>query len=89
MKNIYRLFIFAVASMLISTLFATQSLAKQNDMNVLLAQVYQRGINVRQILMSEKYDGAHAVWDGSNFHTRTGRVIAAPTWFTKDLPKTL
>lgn len=86
MKNIHLLFV--VASMLISTLFATQSLAKQHDTNVLLAQVYQRGIDVKQYLVSEKYDGVRAVWDGRTFHTRTGREIAAPTWFTKDLPKT-
>ena len=35
-----------------------------------------------------KYDGVRAVGDDSPFHTRTGREIAAPTWFTNDLPKT-
>jgi hypothetical protein len=27
--------------------------------------------------------------DGSTFHTRKGREIAAPIWLTKSLPKTL
>jgi DNA ligase-1 len=88
MKFTCRLLIFSLATILISTLFATQSISKQNDANVLLAQVYKRGIDVRRYLVSEKYDGVRAVWNGSTFHTRTGRVIAAPPWFTKDLPKT-
>lgn len=67
MKNIYLLFIFAVASMLISALFATPSLAKQNDTNVLLAQFCHRGINVRQYLVSEKYDGMQGVWEAAIF----------------------
>ncbi len=88
MKFTYRIFTLAIATILISILSATQSIAKQADSNVLLAQVYQRGTDVRQYLVSEKYDGVRAVWDGNTFHSRTGRVITAPTWFTKDLPKT-
>ncbi len=88
MKSIRHLFLIVIASAVFLALFATQINAKQNDSNVLLAQVYQRGIDVKQYLVSEKYDGVRAVWDGSTFHTRTGRVITAPTWFTKDLPKT-
>jgi len=88
MKFTYRIFTLAIATILISILSATQSIAKQADSNVLLAQVYQRGIDVRQYLVSEKYDGVRAVWDGNTFHSRTGRVITTPTWFTKDLPKT-
>lgn len=54
--------------------------------DLLLAQVYQRGIDVRQYLVSEKFDGVRALWDGKNFHTRTGRLIAAPNWFKKGFP---
>lgn len=70
------------------SLLTTQSIAQQNTSEVLLAQVYQRGIDVRQYLVSEKFDGVRAVWDGTTLHTRTGRVIAAPAWFTKGLPTT-
>jgi DNA ligase-1 len=88
MKLISRLFLIAIASVLFSAPFTTQSIAKQNDVNVLLAQIYQRGIDVKQYLVSEKFDGVRAVWDGSAFHTHTGPVIAVPAWFTQDLPKT-
>lgn len=65
-----------------------QPLAKQNESNILLAQVYQRGVDVSQFLVSEKYDGVRAVWDGKVLHTRAGHVIAAPVWFTKKFPAT-
>jgi len=87
MKINRHLFLTAIASVMFLALFTEQSLAKQNSNNVLLAQVYKRGIDVRQYLVSEKYDGVRALWDGNELHTRTGRVIAAPTWFTEDLPK--
>ena len=64
------------------------TLAKQNAPNVLLAQEYKTGIDVTEYLISEKFDGVRAIWDGSAFHTRQGNVIHAPEWFTKNLPKT-
>jgi DNA ligase-1 len=62
-------------------------LAGQAAPDVLLAQIYQSGTNVQQFLVSEKYDGVRAIWDGKVLRTRAGNVIAAPEWFTKDLPK--
>ncbi|NOT68929.1 MAG: DNA ligase [Methylophilaceae bacterium] len=73
---------------LITLAFATFSPlhAKENTPELLLAQNYQRGIDVQQYLVSEKFDGVRAVWDGKAFHTRTGNVIAAPVWFIKGMP---
>ena len=62
--------------------------AQQSTPNVLLAQEYKTGIDVTEYLISEKFDGVRAVWDGSAFHTRQGNEIHAPEWFTKNLPKT-
>jgi len=36
--------------------------------------------------MSEKLDGVRAYWDGKQLLTRSGTIIHAPTWFTKDYP---
>ena len=88
MKSIRHLLLAVIASAIFSALFITEISAKQNDSNVLLAKVYQPGTDVQQYLVSEKFDGVRAVWDGSTFHTRTDHMIAAPAWFTKDLPKT-
>jgi DNA ligase-1 len=42
--------------------------------------------NVNNWVMSEKLDGIRAYWDGKQLLTRSGKVIHAPKWFTKDYP---
>ncbi len=37
-------------------------------------------------LVSEKFDGVRAVWDGQHLRFRSGRAIAAPDWFVRALP---
>lgn len=37
-------------------------------------------------LASEKLNGCRAYWDGRQFWTRGGNIIAAPKWFTRGLP---
>ena len=64
------------------------ALGGQNAPNVLLAQEYKTGLDVTQYLISEKYDGVRAIWDGKTLQTRQGNTINAPVWFTKDLPAT-
>lgn len=38
-------------------------------------------------LMSEKFDGCRAFWDGRVLRTRTWNAIPAPAWFTARLPR--
>lgn len=71
-----------------SLCFLTTSCFGIESNTVLLAKVYQRGTDVTQYLVSEKYDGVRAVWNGQSFVSRAGNPINAPAWFTKDLPKT-
>ncbi len=53
----------------------------------LLANVANIDIDPTPYLISEKYDGVRALWDGKTLHTRAGNVIAAPAWFVAKLPK--
>jgi DNA ligase-1 len=39
-------------------------------------------------LVSEKFDGVRAIWDGRGLRFRSGRAIAAPGWFTEGWPDT-
>ena len=39
-------------------------------------------------LVSEKFDGVRAIWDGRSLRFRSGRAIAAPGWFTEGWPDT-
>ena len=53
---------------------------------LLLANVYAGHIDPTQYLVSEKYDGVRAVWDGATLRFRSGRTVPAPAWFTARLP---
>lgn len=77
--------IYCVAVLLTLLMLPCQLWAKPPA--VLLAQQYKSGINVNEYLISEKYDGVRAMWDGKQLYTRQGNIINAPAWFTKDLPK--
>ena len=46
------------------------------------------GLDPRGYLVSEKYDGVRAQWDGQTLRFRSGRPIAAPSAFTARLPTT-
>jgi DNA ligase-1 len=64
-----------------------QASAQSPESRALLANVANADIDPTPYLVSEKYDGVRALWDGNALHTRTGNIIAAPAWFTKKLPK--
>jgi DNA ligase-1 len=65
---------------------ATRSPA-QDPLPLLLADVYADHIDPAQCLVSEKYDGVRAFWDGRRFRHRSGRAVAAPRWFIERLPE--
>ncbi|MEO9274139.1 DNA ligase [Marinomonas sp. 5E14-1] len=51
-----------------------------------LASVYSESTDVRQYLVSEKYDGVRAIWTGTTLVSRQGNIIHAPNWFIEKLP---
>jgi DNA ligase-1 len=53
---------------------------------LLLATLDGPHIDPRQYLVSEKYDGVRAYWDGRNLRFRSGRTVTAPAWFLARLP---
>ena len=53
---------------------------------LMLAKTYHPGIDLRDFWVSEKLDGVRGRWDGQRLVTRSGQVIAAPTWFTAGWP---
>ena len=55
---------------------------------LMLAKLWQVGRDPSGFLVSEKLDGVRAFWDGQVLRFRSGRVIAAPAWFTAALPAT-
>jgi DNA ligase-1 len=53
---------------------------------VLLANVLSERIDPAAYLVSEKYDGVRAIWDGKTLRFRSGRTVSAPDWFIARLP---
>ncbi|MBC7756176.1 MAG: DNA ligase [Bdellovibrio sp.] len=76
------------ASVIDAFILPYKAFAAEAAPQFLLAQQYKSGVDVTQYLISEKYDGVRAMWDGKQLYSRQGNLINAPAWFTKDLPKT-
>ncbi|HQR34356.1 MAG TPA: DNA ligase [Blastocatellia bacterium] len=52
----------------------------------LLANVANADIDPAPYLVSEKYDGVRAIWDGKVLRSRSGNAFSAPAWFIAKLP---
>ncbi len=57
-----------------------------NSPPIVLAESYHSQIDLSLYWVSEKYDGARAWWNGTEFISRGGNVYRAPAWFTRGLP---
>ncbi|GJL49529.1 MAG: ATP-dependent DNA ligase [Nitrospirales bacterium] len=75
----------ALAVLFVGVLFWSVAEAKDKP-SVMLAEVYQQGVDVSQYWVSEKLDGVRARWDGNHLISRGGHAFAAPTWFIAGLP---
>ncbi len=53
---------------------------------LMLATVYEAGIDVSEYWISEKLDGVRGYWDGEILLTRGGHPVNPPGWFTADWP---
>lgn len=53
---------------------------------ILLANVIGENVDPAAYLVSEKYDGVRAIWDGKTLRFRSGRTVNAPAWFVAKLP---
>lgn len=62
------------------------SAARAGAPALLLAREWPVDADPAGFLVSEKFDGVRALWDGRGLRFRSGRPIAAPAWFTARLP---
>ena len=53
---------------------------------LLLANELGPQVDPANYLISEKYDGVRALWDGTALRFRSGRAVGAPPWFVARLP---
>ncbi len=61
--------------------------AKDLKPQIMKAARYKGKKDYKDWLLSEKYDGFRAVWDGEKFISKNGNVFFAPESFTKGFPK--
>lgn len=54
---------------------------------IALPTLWSDHLDPANYLVSEKYDGVRGVWDGETLRFRSGRIVAAPAWFTARLPR--
>jgi DNA ligase len=54
--------------------------------DLMLAEVYEPGIDLGLYWVSEKLDGIRAYWDGTGLITRGGHLVRAPQEFTAGFP---
>ena len=52
---------------------------------LLLANELGPNVDPAKYLISEKYDGVRAIWDGKMLRFRSGRAVNAPAWFVAKL----
>lgn len=53
---------------------------------LLLANELGPAVDPANYLVSEKYDGVRAIWDGKVLRFRSGRAVNVPAWFIAKLP---
>ena len=75
---------FPWACLLLAPLGATFPRAEAPPL--LLANVLGPQVDPTAYLVSEKFDGVRAHWDGKTLRFRSGQTIAAPLWFLSKLP---
>lgn len=80
----------AVASLWPAAVWAgTSSPAAQSNVpSIELLSAAPPDVDPGGYLVSEKFDGVRAVWDGHGLRFRSGRPISAPAWFTEGWPDT-
>ena len=84
---IWRLPLFAIHALASALLAFTPVLSFANQAPpILLANVLGQHIDPAAYLVSEKYDGVRAIWDGKTLRFRSGRTVSAPDWFLARLP---
>lgn len=80
----------AAFRLLLAVLFAllapTTARAEFAAPALMLAEVYQPGVDVTEYWVSEKLDGVRAYWDGHQLISRGGTQLHAPDWFTAGFP---
>lgn len=73
--------------LLLSSLYSVGQIMAASAPALLLANELGPHVDPANYLVSEKYDGVRAIWDGKVLRFRSGRAVPAPLWFIAKLPQ--
>jgi DNA ligase-1 len=74
-----------IATLIAFTALLNPAYAKEPP-PLLLANVLDASVDPARYLISEKFDGVRAIWDGKTLRFRSGNTVPAPAWFIAKLP---
>lgn len=76
-----------ILNMILYSIFSLYAIAQEPHVFT-AAKKYISGsrINLTNYLVSEKYDGIRAYWDGEKLISRKGNIFSPPDWFVADFP---
>lgn len=86
LRENYRTALVAIPALLVSSFFAINFAKAASAPPLLLANELGPQVDPAKYLVSEKFDGVRAVWDGATLRFRSGRAVHAPAWFITKLP---
>jgi len=84
--RLYKLSLSLATWIVVVSLTVDASVRAANAPPLLLANELGPNVHPAQYLVSEKFDGVRAVWDGKVLRFRSGRAVPAPAWFIAKLP---
>lgn len=76
----------ARAVALLAALLTLTTATAADAPQILLAKVLDPSVDPAHFLVSEKFDGVRAIWDGKTLRFRSGNTVHAPAWFIAKLP---
>jgi len=86
MQPRFKLWLLLATWIVVISLTVDASVRAANAPPLLLANELGPNVDPARYLVSEKFDGVRAVWDGKVLRFRSGRVVPAPAWFIAKLP---
>ena len=84
--RLFKLWLLLATWIVVISLTVDASVRAANAPALLLANELGPNVDPAQYLVSEKFDGVRAAWDGKVLRFRSGRVVPAPAWFIAKLP---
>lgn len=86
LRGTYQAALAALPALLVSSFLTVGFAPAASAPPLILANELGPEVDPAKYLVSEKFDGVRALWDGAALRFRSGRAVHAPAWFIAKLP---